>query len=812
MLMRKRIKKAAVLGAGIMGSRIAALLAGADIPTYLLDIVPSELDAKDVKQGLTKESPQFRNKLAVMGIQGTMGARPPAMFVADDAKLITPGNFEDNLEWLADADWVIEGVVEDIRIKKELLRKVEPHLKSGAILSTNTSGISIEQICEDLSPEVKARFMGTHFFNPPRHMKLLEIIPGKTTDSGLVSFMAEFCEKRLGKTVVMAKDTPNFIANRIGVHAVIGVMKTMVEEGYTIEEVDAITGPPMGRPRTASFRTSDMAGLDTFMKVAQNVSDNVDDEGEKQALAVPEFVKRMVDAGLLGDKTQKGFYKKELGPAGSQVLALDYSSMEYVPQRKPELPLLAELAGIPDLAARQQRLVYSDDRAGSFAWKALKPMLLYCAAKVPEISDDILGVDEAMRCGFNWEQGPFETWDAVGLRKSVERMKAEGDRVPEKIDRMLELGKERFYEKRNGRHYYYDFNKEDYEAIEDKPQIILLPSVKERTKMVLSNPGASLVDLGDGVACLEFTSANNAIDPYVIQMMSDSVAEVEENFEGLVVSNQGVNFCVGADLRQVLPAALNKEWDNLDAAIAALQQACLGLKYSQRPVVAAPFRMTLGGGCEICMAASMVRASAECYMGLVEVGVGVIPAGGGCKEMLLRATDWVPKEIPSAVPGGGKPDLAPYVAKTFETIAMAKVSTCAREAQELNFMKPSDHITMNPDHLMYDAKQSVLSLAREGYVPPRPRNEIRVTGRTGRGLLELLVYLLKEGLYITEHDAVIAKKLASVLTGGDVDLNTLVTEQYLLDLEREAFLSLCGEEKTQARMKHMLETNKPLRN
>lgn len=810
--MRRTIKKAAVLGAGIMGSRIAALLAGADIPTYLLDIVPKELDDKDVKQKLTMESPKFRNKLAIRGIQGTVGAGPPAMFVADDARLITPGNFEDNLDWLSDADWVIEGVVEDIGIKKELLRKVVAHLKPGAILSTNTSGLSIEKISEDLAPEVKARFMGTHFFNPPRHMKLLEIIPGRTTDGELVSFMAEFCERRLGKTVVIAKDTPNFIANRIGAHAVIGVMKTMVEEGYTIEEVDAITGPPMGRPKSASFRTSDMVGLDTFIKVAQNVSDNVDDVQEKEALAVPGFVKKMVEVGLLGDKTQKGFYKKEFGPAGSAILTLDYNTMDYVAQRKPALPLLAELAGIPDLTARLQKLVYADDRAGVFAWKALKPMLLYCAAKVPEISDDILSVDEAMRSGFNWELGPFETWDAIGLRESVDRMRAEGDRIPEKIERMLELGKDRFYEQRNGKRYCYDFAKEDYREMEEKTRIILLPSVKERTKLVLSNAGASLVDLGDGVACLEFTSPNNAIDPDVIQMIPDSVAEVEQNFEGLVIGNQGANFCVGADLRQILPAALNKEWDSLEAAINDLQQACLAMKYSQRPVVAAPFRMTLGGGCEICMASSMVRASAECYMGLVEFGVGVIPAGGGCKEMVLRATDWVPKEIPSAVPGGGKPDLAPYVAKAFETIAMAKVSTCAREAMDLNYMRPYDRITMNADHLLYDARQSVLALASEGYVPPRTRDEIRVTGRTGRGLLELLIYLLKEGLYITEHDAVVAKKLAFVLTGGDVDQNTLVTEQYLLDLEREAFLSLCGEEKTQARMKHLLETGKPLRN
>jgi len=643
-------------------------------------------------------------------------------------------------------------------------------------------------------------------------MKLLEIIPGRSTDSDLLAFIADFCERRLGKSVVFAKDTPNFIANRIGAHAVIGVMRAMVEDGYTIEEVDAITGPPMGRPKSASFRTSDMVGLDTFLKVAKNVSDNIDDEGEKKDFLVPQFVNQMVESGLLGDKTQKGFYQKVLGPEGSQILTLDYNTMDYVPQRKADLPMLNELRKAADVGESLRTLVYSEDRAGLFAWKALKRMLLYSAAKVPEIADDILSVDRAMRWGFNWDLGPFETWDAVGLKESVARMEKEGEKIPENVAQMLRSGRERFYEKRNGRSYYYNFARTDSMEVEENPRIIILPSLKERNRVIMSNPGASLIDMGDGVACLEFHSANNAIDPNVIQMMSDSVAEVEENFEGLVIGNQGNNFCVGADIKQVFPAIVDKQWDALDQAMRDVQQACMGLKYSEKPVVAAPFRMTLGGGSEVCLAASMVRAYVETYMGQVEFGMGIIPAAGGCKEMLLRATDWVPKEVPSAVPGGGQPDLVPYVAKVFETIAMAKVSTCAQEAFALGFLRPQDRVTMNLDHLLYDAKQSVLSLAREGYRPPRHRDEIRVTGRTGKGLLDLLVYLLKEGLYITDHDAVVAGKLAYVLTGGDVDLNTLVTEEYLLDLEREAFMSLCGEEKTQARMKHFIETGKPLRN
>ena len=810
-MMKRKIKKAAVLGAGVMGSRIAALLAGADIPTYLLDIVPGELDKKDVQKGLTRESPEFRNKLAKMGIQGTIGTSPPALFIPDDARLITPGNFEDHLSWLSDADWIIEGVVEDLMIKKELLGKIEPFIKPDAIISTNTSGLSIDRISEGLSTQHKAHFMGTHFFNPPRHMKLLEIVPGSYTDKDLMSFMADFCERRLGKGVVFAKDTPNFIANRIGAYALVGVMKTTVEDGYTIEEADAITGPPMGRPRSASFRTSDMVGLDTLLKVIQNVCDNIYDEDEKQELAVPDFIRKMVEKGLLGEKTQQGFYKKVPGPAGSQIHTMDYNAMDYVPQRKTALPMLDEIK-TSDTRTSLQRLVYSEDRAGLFAWKTLKRMLLYCAARVPEIADDIVTADQAMRWGFNWELGPFETWDAIGLKKSVERMKREGDRIPEKIEHMLAADRENFYERRNGKSYYFDFAKDHYVEMEEKPQIIVLPSLKERAKVVRSNAGASLIDMGDGVACLEFHSPNNAIDPDIIQMICDSVAEVEENFAGLVISNQGTNFSVGADLSQIYPAAQNKDWSALDLAVKNFQQSCMRIKYSDKPVVAAPFRMTLGGGCEVCLASSLIVAHVECYMGLVEFGVGLIPGGGGNKEMFLRATDWVPRELPSAVPGAGKPDLIPYISKAFETIAMAKVSTCAQDARELTYMRPHDKITMNYDYLLYNAKRAALMLTEGGYIPPRRRDEIRVPGRTGRALLELLVYLLTDGLFITEYDAFIAKKLAYVITGGDLDLNTLVTEDYLLDLERETFLSLCGEEKTRARMKHMLETNRPLRN
>lgn len=809
---RPSIRQAAVLGAGVMGSRIAALLAGADIPTYLLDMVPRDLDDRDIKKGLDRESPGFRNKLALQGIDGTLMASPPAIFAAEDAKLIKPGNFDDHLSWLTNADWIIEVVAEDLAIKKQLLARIAPYVGPDAILSTNTSGISIDRICEDLPKNLRSRFLGTHFFNPPRHLKLLEIIPGKSTSKNVVTFMSHFCEDRLGKSIVFAKDTPNFIANRIGSHALISAMKEMMKEGMTVEEVDAITGPIMGRPRSATFRTADMVGLDTVMKVARNVAENVSDKAEKEAFTLPPFMAKMVENGLLGDKSQKGFYKKTVTMEGSQVHAMDYGKLDYVPQRKPQLALLKELDKIDDLPERMRSLVYSEDRAGRFAWNATKRMLLYCAERVPEVSDDIVNIDRAMRWGFNWELGPFETWDAIGLKQSVERMKREGEKIPANITRMLSQGYDRFYRQLNGKKSYYNFATSSYLDLPDNRKIIMLPALKARNRVVLSNAGASLIDMGDGVACLEFHSPNNAIDGDVIQMINDAVEMVENKFEGMVIGNHGVNFCVGADVKQISGLVQNKDWKTLELAVSSFQDACMRIKYCQKPVVAAPFRMTLGGGCEVCLAASRIRGFAESYMGLVEMGVGVIPAGGGTKEMLFRATDQIPETVPSAVPGGGQTDFIPYVARIFEMIATAKVSTSTREAQKLGFMHPRDGTSMSLDYLLHDAKLCVLHLAREGYHPPRPRNEIRIVGRTGRAILELMVFLMQDAGYITENDSRIAKKLAYVLTGGDLDQHTLVTERYLLDLERETFLSLCGEEGTRARLKHFADTNKPLRN
>jgi 3-hydroxyacyl-CoA dehydrogenase len=808
---KRKIRKAAVLGAGVMGSTIAAHLANAGLPVYLLDIVPDELDNTDRKKGITQESLAFRNKLAIAGIRNAQKASPAAFFLPYDANLITPGNLEDHIERLSEVDWIIEVVAENLETKKSLFRKVEAVRKPGTIVSTNTSGLSINKMAEETSQDFKEHFLGTHFFNPPRYMKLMEIIPGNSTNQEIVDFMADFCERQLGKGVVYAKDTPDFIANRIGVYGAITAIKLMMENGYTVEEVDAITGPPMGRPKSATFRTADIVGLDVLVHVIKNVYNNIEDQKEKEAFVVPELLNRMVEAGLLGDKAQKGFYKKELTAEGSQIFALDYNTLEYAPQKKAKFPALDSLRQIADPAKRVRTLLRSEDRDGQLAWPVLKKTLLYCATKIPEIADDVQNIDRAMKWGFHWDIGPFEVWDAIGVRESVKRMESEGERIPENVTQMLRAGKERFYEPINGRVRYFDFGKADYQELEEKPQIIILPSLKERN-LIKSNPGASLIDIGDGVACLEFHSPNSAIGYDFIDMINYSVSVAEKDFQGLVITNLSQSFSVGANLMIVFFEVQRRNWDGIYFLVSRFQGACRRIKYAECPVVVAPSGMALGGGCEICMAASKVRAHAETYIGLVEVGVGVIPAGGGCLEVLLRNTQWVPDTVPSASPVGSRPDLTPYAARAFETIALAKVSTSAKEAQKLGYLRPEDRITMNRDHLLYDAKETVIAMTREGYCPPRPRDDIRVTGRSGKALMELLVYSMVQGQHVSDYDAHIANKLATVLTGGNVEQNTLVTEEYLLELEREAFVSLCGEKKTQDRMQHMLQTNKPLRN
>ncbi|HZK18103.1 MAG TPA: 3-hydroxyacyl-CoA dehydrogenase NAD-binding domain-containing protein [Clostridia bacterium] len=807
--MKPKIMRAAVLGAGVMGSTIAAQLANVGIPTYLFDIVPRELTPKEEGKGLTLENPAVRNRLANDSLKMLTKMRPAALYDTDNVNLITPGNFEDHLHYLKDVDWIIEVIVERLDIKKGLLAKVAENIKPGTIVSSNTSGISINKMVEDLPVEFRNYFLGTHFFNPPRYMKLLELIPCKETLPEVMEFIDEFGTKVLGKGVVIAKDTPNFIANRIGTYGMMVTAKTMLEDDLTVEEIDAITGRPMGRPKSASFRTLDMVGLDIFLHVAENVYSNVDDEKEKEEFTPPEFLNKMVEKGLLGAKVRKGFYQKVKKDGKSEILSLDVNTLEYTPRKKASFGSLTNAKNAPGLKNRIKAIIYGDDKAASFAWKVVKKTLLYSADKASDIADSIKAIDDAMRWGFGWDLGPFELWDVMGLKKSVERMRNENEEIPAWIEKMLEDGKETFYSVEDGQKSYYDFKTGDYVGLEQVAEIILLPSLKDRDKVIKSNAGADLIDMGDGVACLEFHSRSNAIGADIVEMIHESIEEVEKNYLGMVIGNHGKNFSVGANLMLILMEAEDENWDILDNMVSEFQNAGMALKYCNKPVVAAPFNMTLGGGCEYCMASDKIQASAETYMGLVEVGVGVIPAGGGTKEMLYRAMAQMPREGLTQTRYNYNP--VPAVARAFEIVAMAKVSTSAAEAIRLGYMKTTDGVTVNKDLLLHDAKQAVLGIANQGYRAPITE-KIKVTGDQGFADLDIMIYTLKEGKYISDHDVKISRKVAKVLTGGDVSFDTYVTEQYLLDLEREAFLSLLGEPLTQDRIRHMLSTGKPLRN
>ncbi|WP_276356747.1 3-hydroxyacyl-CoA dehydrogenase/enoyl-CoA hydratase family protein [Cohnella caldifontis] len=799
--MNKPIRRAAVIGSGIMGSGIAAHLANAGIPCLLLDVVPKQPTEQEAAEGLTPEHPAVRNRLATAAIAKLQTTNPPPLYDPDFAGRITPGNLEDDLPKIADADWVIEAVVENLAVKQELLARIERYLQPGTVVTSNTSGISINAMAAGRGAEFRKHFMGTHFFNPPRYMKLLEIIPGRDTDPALVARMKAFGERVLGKGVVIAKDTPNFVANRIGTYGLLVTLREMVEKGYAVEEVDAVTGPALGRPKSATFRTLDLVGLDTFRHVADNVRENVTDEAEKAAFEPPQVLMEMVARGWLGEKSGQGFYRKLKGAdGGSRILSLDLASLEYGPQKKPSAGSLEAAKLAKGAAEKTKALLAGGDRYSELAWNVLKRVLVYSAAKVGEIADSALEIDNAMKWGFGWELGPFETWDAIGLVPSAQRMEREGLAVPAWVKDWIGQGHTSFYRKDNGSRFYVLDGK--YAEVEERPEVISLRSLKEKGRTVKANSGASLIDLGDGVACLEFHSPNNAIGADILSMITQSVEEVRRNYEGLVVANQGKNFCVGANLMLLLMEAQDGEWDEVDAIIRRFQHTMYQLKRLDKPVVAAPHRMTLGGGVEACMPADQVIASAETYYGLVEVGVGLIPAGGGCKEFALRASQNA--RLPEA-------DLQPLLNQTFETIGLAKVSSSGHDAKKLGYLRPTDRVLLNQDHLIFEAKQAVQRMAQAGY-EPIPEEKIRVVGAEGKAVMQLGAIAMRESGYISDHDLKIAKKLAHVLAGGDVPAGTLVTEAYLLDLEREAFLSLCGEPKTQQRMQHMLAKGKPLRN
>ncbi|KUO72216.1 MAG: 3-hydroxyacyl-CoA dehydrogenase [Desulfosporosinus sp. BRH_c37] len=794
-----QIHKAAVLGSGVMGSTIAAQLANAGIPSLLLDIVPSSLTKEEAAAGLSLDNKKVRNRLAESNKAKLLKTNPAPLFVPEFAELIEAGNLSDDLDRLSEVDWVIEVVVERLDIKIELFKQVAAHVRTGTIVSSNTSGISLTAMVEGLPETFTRNFLGTHFFNPPRYMKLLEIIPGPNTDPEIINFIKEFGERVLGKGVVLAKDTPNFIANRIGVYGLAVTLREMMKSGLRVDEIDALTGPILGRPKSASFRTVDLVGLDTFVHVANNVGEGVPEEQEY--FVMPEFIQEMLKNGWLGDKTKQGFYRKSKGPKGKVLEVLDPKTMTYVPTLPVKFPSLEKAKAAGGLAEKIRTLVDGNDAAAEFSWNVLKPVLLYAARVAPTVAEDITAVDEGIRWGFNWEMGPFEIWDALGVEQTAQRIIEEGGKLPPLVERLLEKGQGSFYQKaKDGVISYFD--RDTYSVKPANPYSFSLKQAHKQGKEIIGNTGASLVDIGDGVACLEFHSPNNSIGSDIVNMIHKSLAEVESNYLGLVIGNQAKNFCVGANLMLVLMEAEDENWDELDLMVREFQRATMALKYAKKPVVAAPFGMTLGGGTEICLHAHGIQAAAESYMGLVEVGVGLIPGGGGVKEMAVRAMEGILPGIQVS------PDY--FFAKRFEGVALAKVSISAENARQLGYLREQDRYSMNSDHVLLDAKARVIDLSRN--FRPKLSTKVKTAGSGVRAFLELALYGMKEGHYVSDYDVHLGKKLAFALTGGDRPAGMLVDEQYLLDLEREAFLSLAGEAKTQERIRYMLAKGKPLRN
>jgi 3-hydroxyacyl-CoA dehydrogenase len=772
----RTIRRVAVLGAGTMGSRIAAHFANAGISSLLLDVAGQP----------------NRNAPALQGIQNALKQRPGGFFTDEKAALVEAGNFEDDLEKLASCDWVIEAIVENLGAKRALWRKVDAVRKPGTILSTNTSGIPLAKISEGFSPEFRRHFLGTHFFNPPRYLHLMELIPGPETDTKILADVEQFADRRLGKGVVRTKDTPNFIANRIGSFLGGTIGKTMLDEDFTIEEVDVLTGSLIGVPNSASFRLLDLVGLDVWAFVGTHLYDLVPNDRWRERFLPLDFEKHMIERKWLGDKTGQGFYKR-VGK-DREILALDWKTLDYQPLQKPRFAAVEAVRNIEDLGERVRTLLRSDDRGARFLWKILSDLFLYCAEMIPEIADRIVEIDRAMRWGYGHKLGPFELWDAIGFLEVVTRLEMERRPLPPNIKDALSRGIIALYRPpeplRRPTTEYFDFGSHGYQPIEPRPGILTLRDRKRTHGVVFANTGASLVDLGDGVLCVEFHSKLNTLGEDNIAMVHAGLEETNRNFDAMIIANESETFSAGANLMLVLLAAQEGEWEDLNLAVQRFQGMNMALKYSAKPVVAAPFSRALGGGCELVMHCTRAQVSAETYIGLVEVGVGLIPAGGGCKELLVRLKD--PLRI-------------------FELIGYAKVSSSAEDAQKLGLLHRADPISMNPERLIFDAKALALSLV-PNYSPGVPRSDIKVAGESAYALMKLGAWSAREGHFISDYDLIIAEKLAHVLSGGGFPGQQSVSEQYLLDLEREAFLSLCGNQKTQERMQYMLKTGKPLRN
>ena len=824
-IMKRAIEKVVVLGAGTMGARIAAHVANAGVWCALLDIVPPEVNAQEKKRGLSTTSPpgagstgsppeNDRNRIVRAGLAAAAKSRPAAFFTRGLEKRIITGNFDDDLKLCAEADWIIEVVAENLEIKRALLERVAQVRKPGTIVSTNTSGLPVRSIAEGMPDEWQQHWAGTHFFNPPRYLKLVEIIPGAATRAEVIEALSDFCDHQLGKGVVVAKDTPNFIANRIGTYSMLNAIRLMAELGMTFEEVDACTGPALGWPKSATFRTADIVGIDVLQHVVRNIYENIPQDESRELYRVPPLIEEMARRGWLGEKTGRGFYQRVRKAGGeSEILTLDPAKMEYRPQQKARFASIEAGKAVEDTRERLRMLVSpllegkEGDKAQKFIWGVLSEMCLYAARRVPEISDLIVDVDRAMRWGFGWELGPFEIWDAIGVESMARQLEKEGKKLPPLVTELMGSGKKSFYQSEHGQTLYFDLASKAYKPLRQPEGIIILKEVKERSKEIEKNSGASLIDLGDGVLCCEFHAKMNAIGGDLLSMINKGLARLRTDFQAMVIANQAVNFSAGANLMLILMTAQEQEWDDLHLMVRQFQNVTQAIKHAPKPVVVAPQGLALGGGCEIALHGTRIHAAAEAYLGLVETGVGLIPGGGGTKEMMIRANE--------RAEGEENLDLFHALKPVFENIAMAKVSTSGEEARELGYLRRADLVAMNQDRLVADAKQTALGLVRSEWrqtAPAATEPSIRVLGEEFSAAAKLAVHLMLRGQFISEYDALVARKLAHVLSGGALSAAQLVSEQYVLDLERETFVSLCGERKTQERIAHTLKTGKPLRN
>lgn len=800
---KRRINKVAVIGSGIMGSGIACHFANIGVEVLLLDIVPRELTDKEKSKGLTLEDMQVRNRLVNEALQSAIKSKPAPLYHKDFANRITTGNLEDDIAKVKDADWIIEVVVERLDIKKQVFENLEKHRKPGTLITSNTSGIPIKFMNEGRSEDFRKHFCGTHFFNPPRYLKLFEIIPGPDTDQEVLDFLTMYGEKFLGKSAVVAKDTPAFIGNRIGIFGIQSLFHLVKDMGLTVEEVDKLTGPVIGRPKSATFRTVDVVGLDTLVHVANGIYENVPEDEEHDIFKLPQFIDTMMENKWLGSKTGQGFYKKVKDEKGnSNILSLDLDSMEYREKKKASFATLEQTKSVANVADRFEVLINGKDKAGEFYRKNFGAMFAYVSKRIPEITDELYKIDEAMKAGFGWEHGPFEIWDAIGVQKGIELIKAVDKKPAKWVNEMLETGVDSFYDVREGNTYYYGIPEKTHVKVPGQDAFIILDNIRESSE-VFKNSGVVVEDLGDGILNVEFRSKMNSIGGDVLAGINKAIDIAEAQYDGLVIANQGKNFSVGANVGMIFMMAVEQEYDELNAAVKYFQDTCMRLRYSSIPTVVAPHAMTLGGGCELTLHADRVVAAAESYIGLVEFGVGVIPGGGGSKEMALRASDTFRENDVELN----------RLREYFLAIGMAKVSTSAYEAYDTGILqKGKDIVIVNEKRQLAAAKEVARMMADQGYTKPIPRQDVKVLGKQALGMFLVGTDQMEAGNYISEHDKKIANKLAYVMAGGDLSEASLVSEQYLLDLEREAFLSLTGERKTLERLQHMIQKGKPLRN